>query len=112
MRDSQVKTFLETRAGFTRGLISSNKPNEQVNLSQILESETSERFYLSPKACAGILRRAASRGKELPEPLARALRVVAGLEPTLNAPAELSPTHSLASDSTPVKTERDGELLL
>jgi DNA (cytosine-5)-methyltransferase 1 len=32
---------------------------------------------LSPKACAGILRRAAKRGKALPEALERALRAVA-----------------------------------
>jgi hypothetical protein len=37
-----------------------------------------QRFYLSPKACAGILRRAEKRGKELPAALDRALRAVAG----------------------------------
>ena len=26
-----------------------------------------EKYYLSPKACLGILRRASARGKELPE---------------------------------------------
>jgi hypothetical protein len=35
------------------------------------------RFFLSPKARAGILRRAAKRGKALPEALERALRAVA-----------------------------------
>jgi hypothetical protein len=35
------------------------------------------RFYLSSKACAGILRRAEKRGKELPEQLQRALEAVA-----------------------------------
>jgi hypothetical protein len=33
-----------------------------------------QRYFLSAKACAGILRRAEKRGKELPEPLSRALR--------------------------------------
>ena len=36
------------------------------SLSQILEGEAPEKYYLSPKACAGILRRAELRGRELP----------------------------------------------
>jgi hypothetical protein len=42
-------------------------------LSQILQAEVPEKYYLSPKACQGILRRAAARGKELPEMLRVAL---------------------------------------
>ena len=42
-------------------------------LSQILQVEVPEKYYLSPKACQGILRRAAARGKELPEMLKAAL---------------------------------------
>ena len=40
-------------------------------LSQILETRNTEiqRYYLSPKACQGILRRAEMRGKELPPEL-------------------------------------------
>jgi hypothetical protein len=37
-----------------------------------------QRFFLSQKACAGILRRAAKRGKELPAQLAHALEEVSG----------------------------------
>ena len=37
-----------------------------------------QRFYLSPTACRGILRRAVKRGKELPPQLVRALKAVAG----------------------------------
>lgn len=74
MRDRQVATFLETHPGFVTGWISSGKQNRQVTLSEILESNVSERYYLSPKACAGILRRAEKRGKVLPETLASALR--------------------------------------
>ena len=50
------------------------------SLSDILEPATSipPRFYLTAKACAGILRRAAKRGKELPPMLHRALSAVAG----------------------------------
>ena len=45
------------------------------SLSAVLQppSEVHERFYLSAKACAGILRRAEARGKALPEALRVAL---------------------------------------
>ena len=35
-------------------------------LSAILEEKAPEKYFLSKKACEGILRRAANRGKELP----------------------------------------------
>ena len=38
-------------------------------LSQILEDNPQEKYYLSAKACQGILRRAERRGKDLPETL-------------------------------------------
>ena len=51
------------------------------SLSDILETgDVPQRFYLSAKACAGILRRAEKRGKELPPQLRRALAAVAGSE--------------------------------
>ena len=59
------------------------------SLSDILETgDVPRRFYLTAKACQGILRRAAKRGKELPPPLARALEAVAGSEPTSTATAD------------------------
>jgi cytidylate kinase len=42
-------------------------------LSQILEANAPEKYYLSAKACEGILRRAERRGKQLPEILKIAL---------------------------------------
>ena len=42
-------------------------------LSQILQAGVPEKYYLSPKACLGILRRASARGKELPTILRKAL---------------------------------------
>src|SRR3990167_10395525 len=49
------------------------------SLSAILETgDVPRRYFLSPKACAGILRRAAKRGKELPIQLHRALEQAAG----------------------------------
>ena len=49
------------------------------SLSDILEETqlVPQRFYLSRKACAGILRRAERRGKELPPMLLEALKSVA-----------------------------------
>ena len=37
---------------------------EESSLSQILEVTVPERYYLSPKACGGIIRRAGNRGKK------------------------------------------------
>ncbi len=49
------------------------------SLSDILETgDVPQRFFLSAKACTGILRRAEKRGKTLPPQLARALQAVAG----------------------------------
>ena len=47
-------------------------------LSQILDLSAPEKYYLSQKAAAGILRRAKKRGKELPTMLREALMEVAG----------------------------------
>ena len=51
----------------------SPKDVEESTLSQILEANVPEKYYLSAKACEGILRRASKRGKELPEMLKTAL---------------------------------------
>ena len=48
-------------------------------LSQILDLNAPERYCLSPRACAGIIRRAEKRGKELPPMLRDALMEVIGL---------------------------------
>ena len=45
-------------------------------LSQILQQHAPEKYCLSPKACAGIVRRAQKRGKELPSMLMEALMEV------------------------------------
>jgi hypothetical protein len=54
-------------------------PNDAAvcSLSQVLETSVHPRFFLSAKACEGILRRAEKRGKKLPEPLHNALSRVA-----------------------------------
>ena len=48
-------------------------------LSQLLEEDVPESYYLSPKACLGILRRAEKRGKKLPPLLETVLRAQASL---------------------------------
>ena len=50
-------------------------------LSQILQAGVPLTYFLSPKACQGILRRASARGKELPELLRLALERQAGRQP-------------------------------
>jgi hypothetical protein len=54
----------------SEGAVSSSLPD-------VLEETVPERFYLSPRAAAGILRRAEKRGRELPPALATALQVLA-----------------------------------
>ena len=51
------------------------------SLLQILEDSPRPKYYLSPRACRGILRRARERGKELPEKLEQALMLQSGLIP-------------------------------
>ena len=60
------------------------------SLSQVLEADVAPKYYLSPRAAAGILRRAEKRGKELPEQLRGALEVLAGnLKPNPTSPTAL-----------------------
>ena len=69
----------QTAAGLSRGgyLMRSfgESPSAAVvsRLSQILEETPHPKYFLSATACAGILRRAEKRGKELPEILRAAL---------------------------------------
>ena len=53
----------------------------RISLSQILEATVPERYYLSPKACGGIIRRAGNRGKKLP-PILEAALLMQAQEPT------------------------------
>ena len=60
------------------------------SLSEILETgEVDRRYFLSARACKGILRRAEKRGKMLPPSLRAALLAVAS-EPTSTATADSS----------------------
>ena len=52
-------------------------------LSQILEVDVPKKYYLSAKACEGILRRAERRGKQLPPMLKEALEQMIEREKSL-----------------------------
>lgn len=79
MRERLVATYLQNSTGFTASLICSDPPNVYSELSDVLETpgEHLRKYYLSPKAAAGILRRASRRGRSLPDALLRALENVA-----------------------------------
>ena len=66
---------------------------KESSLSQILQADPPTKYYLTPKACLGILRRASERGKELPKKLARALKIQAGLMRPDGQPTGLDAYH-------------------
>ena len=61
-------------------------------LSSILQDLVPSKFYLTPIACLGILRRAKERGKPLPPQLEIALKIQAGLLP----PEAIETRHTVA----------------
>jgi hypothetical protein len=81
MANGQTQEWLNATRVKLRGVSSmlniGESPNEEKEsfLSRILQPMTDvpEKYYLSAKACLGILRRAQERGKELPEELRIAL---------------------------------------
>ena len=103
--DRQISKFLAERPSrFATGFLFCNKPSIKASLSEILEIEdVPQRFFLSPKACKGILRRAEKRGKALPPSLRAALLAVAmgpgpvASEPTSTATADSSLKPSAAT---------------
>lgn len=52
------------------------------SLAEILEPQVAPKYFLSVKACSGILRREGKRGKKLPAQLEEALKVGASAQPT------------------------------
>ena len=63
------------------------------SLSDVLETQpVQQKYFLSPKACAGILRRAENRGKKLPDTLYQALQ--AALTPNAGGGEVDSPERS------------------
>lgn len=76
----------EVSRGESSMLNISEYPNDVVesSLSAILEETAQEKYYLSAKACAGILRRAEKRGKALPMQLQEVLMLTVGMEDKTN----------------------------
>jgi DNA (cytosine-5)-methyltransferase 1 len=62
------------------------KEEKESHLSQILQGGQLQKYYLSEKACQGILRRAKTRGKQLPEILYKTLMKQARLSASKNEP--------------------------
>ena len=79
----QTQGWLEGTGIVLRGESLTRNIGESLNvvvessLSQILEANVPEKYYLSSRACQGILRRAEARGKKLPPLLDQALRAQA-----------------------------------
>ena len=55
------------------------REEKESSLSQILQEDPPHKYYLTSRACLGILRRSSERGKELPDKLKRALEIQAGI---------------------------------
>lgn len=73
--------FPSLGASSTRNTGACPNDGKESSLSQILQAHPPAKYYLTPRACRGILRRASERKKELPDMLKRALEVQAGLTP-------------------------------
>ena len=68
MRQKNIREALRKWDGMTLyGLTSRGYQNLPSRLSSILQADVPKSYYLSSRACLGILRRASARGKELPE---------------------------------------------
>ena len=103
--DGEKRTyFWETDGAWLTEFLTLNtsaSPNDAPvsTLSQILLAQVQAKYYLSPTACLGILRRASARGKELPEVLKKALerqaRVMVEVVET-----EETPDETLTTDET------------
>ena len=67
------------------------------SLWQILEDQPHSKYYLTRKACQGILRRARERGKELPQQLEDALAIQAG-DKRMESDSDASVEHAVGYD--------------
>ena len=81
MQDDASMTCLKATTAVVSGGFFSEKPRIMSTLADILEPSVAPKYFLSPRACAGIIRRAAKRGKALPPHLEAALQAVASRLP-------------------------------
>jgi hypothetical protein len=86
LQDGQAQVWQQDRPEWPRGMCSTCNTSAHHNaavasLSSLLDPADAipPKYWLSAKACAGILRRASARGKDLPEALRVALEQSAGI---------------------------------
>ena len=72
----------------------SPREEKESSLSQILQDDPPDKYYLTRKACLGILRRAFERGKELPRKLNQALEIQSGVAPPADTVHNQQPPHA------------------
>ena len=78
----------------------SPREEKESSLSQILQEDPPDKYYLTRKACLGILRRAYERGKELPRKLNRALEIQSGVAPPADMVHNQQPPHTGQQDGS------------
>ncbi len=95
-------------SGDSSTLNTSECPNAAVvsSLSDVLEAHVHPRFFLSPRAAAGILRRAEKRGRGLPESLQRSLEALAAQASVSQDDGRKTTPTSLPSDSGTAASSR------
>ena len=76
----------------------SPREEKESSLSQILQDDPPDKYYLTRKACLGILRRAFERGKELPRKLNQALEIQSGVAPPADTVHNQQPPHACQQD--------------
>ena len=84
----------------------SPREEKESSLSQILQDDPPDKYYLTRKACLGILRRALERGKELPKKLKRALEIQSGSASADPKSAKLKVSHIKPRNDN-VENQRD-----
>ena len=78
------------------------------HLSQILEENPHPKYYLSAKACQGILRRAERRGKDLPPLLRNALEMQILSEHTAKVQKHTAYKETASTEPTPQGATAEG----
>ena len=78
----------------------SPREEKESSLSEILQDDPPDKYYLTRKACLGILRRAFERGKELPRKLNQALEIQSGVAPPADTVHNQQPPHTDQKDGS------------
>lgn len=105
-RDSSWEIIpLSPGEGWTPNIGESPKDASVSSLSSILEDNVPERYYLSVRACEGIIRRAAAKGKPLSPLLEQALRATMSLGRSNTIPKTDEPISAETESSRPSPDE-------